>query len=162
MSDYSQEYLHTLFDYKDGNLFWKQNRAKGKIKVGQEVGNISTRGYKRVMIEYKEIAVHRLIFLMHHGYMPNVIDHVNGNPLDNRIENLREATHQTNQYNKKIGRNNSSGCKNVSWNKKSHNWQVHIRQNKKVYCWYVKDFELAELIACEARSKFHKEFARHE
>jgi ribosomal protein L44E len=151
-----------LFDYKDGNLLWKMDKAKGKIKAGSVAGGITSKGYMRVTINYKEYPLHRIIFLLHHGYCPNVVDHINGNVLDNRIENLREATDQTNQYNRKRGLNNKSGCKNVSWNKASNAWQVHIRCNKKVKSWYVKDFELAELVAYEARSLYHGSFANHD
>jgi hypothetical protein len=161
MSEINKEQVQSLFDYKDGKLFWKSDRARGKVKAGSEAGSLSYRGYKRLMIGYKEYPAHKIVFLLHHGYMPKVIDHIDGNPLNNKIENLREATAQTNQYNRKRGSNNTSGCKNVSWNEKGKTWQVHVRQNKKVHCWYAKDFELAELIAQEARTKFHGEFVNH-
>lgn len=161
MADCTQSYLQSLFEYKDGNLLWKIDRARGKIKAGSVVGNLTSRGYLRVMINYKEYPLHRIIFLFHHGYLPKVLDHINGNPLDNRIENLREATDQTNQYNRKCGSNNTSGCKNVSWNRANNVWQVHITCNKKVKSWYVKDFELAELVAHEARALYHGSFANH-
>lgn len=161
MNDLTQQQVKSLFDYRDGKLFWKENRAKGKVKAGDEAGGVCRRGYKRVMIGYKEYPVHKIIYLLHHGKIPVVVDHINNNSLDNRIENLREADHQKNMYNRRVGINNKSGCKNVSWNKKSKSWQVHVRANKKVHCWYVSDFELAELIAVEARCLYHKEFACH-
>ena len=174
MSDYSRlrtpftgmsfptlEHLNSLFKYTKDGLFWKTDRARGKIKAGNLVGSITSSGYKRVMIDYKEYPLHRIVYFMHHGYIPKMIDHINGNALDNNIENLRDATAQTNQYNRKRGSNNTSGCKNVSWHDKKQVWQVHIGHNKKVKCWYVKDFELAEFIAQEARSLYHGSFANH-
>lgn len=158
----SQIDVANLFEYKDGTLIWKINRSKGKVKAGDVAGGITSKGYLRVMINYKEYPLHRIVFLLHHGYFPQVVDHINGNPLDNRIENLRDATNQTNQYNRKCGANNTSGCKNVSWNQKKNVWQVHLRHNKKVKSWYVKDFELAELIAHEARALYHGSFANHD
>ena len=155
----TKEHLHGLFDYRDGVLFWKNDSARRKIKAGDVAGSDTSQGYRRVTIGYKEIPLHRIVFCMHHGYVPEVIDHINGNPKDNRIENLREATPSTNQHNKKIGKNNTSGCKNVSLVK--GRWQVAIRANKKRYWWYTDDFEFAELLAHEARLKYHGEFANH-
>lgn len=161
MSAVTQQQVQSLFDYKDGKLFWKENRARGKVKAGNEAGCLSTRGYHRLMIEYKEYSTHRIIFLHQHGYLPKIVDHIDGNTLNNHIENLRESDSQSNQYNRRKSVNNSSGCKNVSWNEKSQKWQVHVKHNKKVHAWYVKDFELAELVAQEARNKFHGAFVNH-
>lgn len=161
MNELTQQQVQSLFDYRDGKLFWKEDRARGKVKAGSEAGCLTTKGYKRLMIGYKEYPTHKVIYLWHHGEYPEVIDHINNDPLDNKIENLRKATYLTNMYNKRKGKNNKSGCKNVSWNSKTKVWQIHIRSNKKVRCWYVKDFELAELIAHEARSLYHGKFANH-
>jgi hypothetical protein len=161
MSPLTQDYVNSLFEHKDDVLFWKVSRGNGKIKAGDVAGCLTSQGYKRVMIDYKEYPLHRIAFLMHYGYFPEAVDHINGNPLDNSIQNLRDATAQTNQYNRRKGTNNKSGCKNVSWHKKNQVWQVHVRHDKKVKSWYVKDFELAELIAQEARNLYHGNFANH-
>ena len=160
MSDLTLSYLHTLFEYKDGVLYRKIARAN--TKVGDEAGWIGNKGYKLVGLNYKCILEHRIIFMMFHGYMPKFVDHINGNIKDNRIENLREANCITNGYNQKLTKRNTSGCKNVSWNKQRGKWVVRIvHSKKKVKQWYVDDFELAELIAYEARIKFHGDFANH-
>jgi hypothetical protein len=160
MSDYSQEYLHTLFDYKDGKIYKKLNRSNAKI--GEEAGWIGNRGYKVVGLNYKDVLVHKIIFIMHHGYAPKYIDHINGNRIDNKIENLREATISQNGCNQKLSTRNKTGCKNVSWNKARQKWVVRIVfDSGKLKQWYVSDFEFAELLAYEAREKYHKEFACH-
>lgn len=161
MNELTLPYLHSLFEYKDGELFWKIDRARGKVKAGSQAGGVTSTGYRRVMIGYKEYPLHRIIFMIYHGHIPKVIDHIDGNPLNNRIENLREASAQTNQYNRKLSKNNTSGCKNVSFNKKNKIWQVHVRSAKKVHAWYVESLELAELVAHEARIKFHGDFVNH-
>jgi hypothetical protein len=161
MSELTLPYLHSLFEYRDGKLFWKKDRARGKVKSGAEAGCLTSSGYHRLMLDYKEYPTHRIIFMMHHGYIPKVIDHIDGNTKNNKIENLRESCSQTNQYNRKLGKNNTSGCKNVSFNKRNNLWQIHIRCNKKVHSWYVESLELAELVAYEARVKFHGAFVNH-
>lgn len=99
---------------------------------------------------------------MHHGYLPDVIDHIDGDILNNKIENLRPATHTQNMRNTKLSSRNNSGVKGVNWDKKSNKWRVHISVDGKTKTFgRFKDMELAELIAIEARDKYYGEFARH-
>lgn len=58
-----------------------------------------------------------------------VIDHQNGNGLDNRRANIRVATKSQNQWNRKLNENNSSGIKGVSWNKASKKWHATIKHD---------------------------------
>jgi hypothetical protein len=161
MSDITQEQLKALFDYKDGFLVRKTNVAN--TKIGDVVGTKNARdGYSRVCVNYKDYLTHRLIFLWHYGYLPKNIDHINLNRSDNNIENLREATNSQNTYNQCKSPRNTSGCKNVSWCKKTNKWLVRIAyNNRKIKQWQIDDFELAELVAYEAREKYHGKFANH-
>jgi hypothetical protein len=155
----TQEYAHSLFEYKDGSLYWKVRKAP-HVKIGARVGS-PILGYESVYVDGRNWRIHRLVFLMQHGYMPKMIDHINGDRKDNRIENLREANHQTNAYNQNMKCNNKSGIKGVSWNKDRQKWVVRVNHNKKTYQRYVQDLELAELVAIEMRSKLHGEFANN-
>jgi len=56
-----------------------------------------------------------------------LVDHVNGNTLDNRRCNLRHATHQQNMQNRKMQSNNASGYRGVAWNKKGKVWVASIK-----------------------------------
>ena len=106
--------------------------------------------------------MHRLIFLFHYGYLPKIIDHIDGNPLNNDIKNLRESTHIENCQNAKKRTTNTSGCKNVSWHKPANKWAVRLSINqKKVFFGLFEDIELADLVAHEARDLYHGKFARH-
>ena len=118
---------------------------------------------RSVEIDHKSYSVHRLVWLMHHGVLPEFLDHINGNKLDNRIENLRPATKSQNNQNKRLYSNNTSGVKGVCWHKRIKKWQVNVRVNGKQKSFgFFDDIELAELVASEARNKLHGQFARHQ
>lgn len=155
----TQEKVLRMFRYVDGRLFWNVSRSGARI--GVEAGHIRS-GYRRVEINGTVYASHRIVFLMHHGYMPEYIDHINGVRDDNRIENLREATRFENCQNAKRRADNSSGAKGVSWHKRIGKWHVEVMANKiRRHIGYFEDLELAELVAQEARNKFHGRFANH-
>lgn len=155
----NQDLLHQLFEYRDGELYWKVN--KGTATVGSLASKKRPDGYARVGIDGKRYFAHRLIFLMQYGYMPDFIDHIDGNPSNNHIENLREATHQQNLRNKKIQTNNKSGVNGVHWNKINQNWIVQIRLNGKTkHVGVFEDLELAQLVSSEVRDKYYGEFVR--
>jgi len=74
----------------------------------------------------RTIFMHRIIVGVHKG---KETDHVNGNGLDNQRANLRLVTGSQNQQNRKIGKNNTSGYKGVTWNKKDKLWRAVIKIN---------------------------------
>ena len=148
------------FTYKDGHLYWKRPRLG--IQVNDQAGSVDTKCYLRIRFNGKKYLNHRLIFLMHYGHLPEMLDHIDNNPLNNRIENLRPATRKENGYNRSVQKNNNSGYKNVYWHKQAKRWSVTITFNKKIkYIGLFKDLELAGLVAQEARNKYHGEFACH-
>jgi hypothetical protein len=157
----TQEQVNHLFEYKDGELFWK-NCNSPSVKNGAKAGHYNSYGYWRIETKYGSLAAHRVVFLMHHGYMPKIVDHIDGDKLNNKIENLRAATYEQNSYNAQIGKRNTSGAKNISWKADQCKWRVRIASNgKNITIGQFEDFELAELVAIMAREKYHGEFARH-
>ena len=156
----TQELLHELFEYRNGELYWKIHR--GAVKAGTIAGHIDNTGYKRISINKKLYRNHRLIFLMYIGKLPKIIDHINGNKLDNRIENLREATHSENLWNQKLARHNTSGAKGVAWHTRDEKWYCSIKiGGKQIYLGYYSDFEEAKKVVEKARNKYHGEFANN-
>lgn len=98
-----------LFKYHEcGNL--SRKKAYHKAHQGRFIGCIQKNGYVRIAVrdngKIKPLLAHRLIFYMHHGYLPSLIDHINRNPSDNRIENLREATVSENHRNRDMRKTN--------------------------------------------------------
>src|SRR3972149_6021810 len=71
----------------------------------------------------RRIGMHREIIKTPKGMYT---DHINGNPLDNRKENLRIVTFSQNMLNRKRYKNNKSGHKGVVWNKDRQKWRVRI------------------------------------
>jgi hypothetical protein len=154
------ERLEELFEYRNGNLYNKTNR-NSKSKIGQIAGSYSGK-YGLITIDNVAFTIHRIIFFMHHKYVPDYIDHINGNKHDNRIENLRKATKFQNQHNRGFNINNTSGVKNVYWHKKSQKWIANMRYNGKSLTFGSYDsLEKAKEVVREFRENNHKEFANH-
>jgi hypothetical protein len=76
-----------------------------------------------------------ILFTMHRVIMncpkDKMIDHKDGNGLNNQKSNLRICTNGQNQGNRKLNSNNKSGIKGVSWHKRDRKWQASIRVGKK-------------------------------
>jgi hypothetical protein len=156
----TKERVLKLLEYRDGSLFWKVKPAK-QIAVGAEAGCKNSHGYCVVRVDGVLYGAHRIVFLMHHGYLPDYIDHADGNRLNNSIDNLRSATASENACNKSAQSNNKSGVSGVRWHKQIKHWCVEIQVNKvKHYLGIYKDLELAALVASEARTLYHGNFAK--
>lgn len=157
----TKDKLHELFEYKDGVLYWRVDMHPNKV-AGNPVGSITKSGYLETKVYGAPYKVHRLIWSLHFDSNPEMIDHIDGNKTNNDIHNLRESTRSENGFNQKLRKDSTSGIKGVTWNKQSRKWLVQCQVNKrKMYFGIYEDLELAELVAVEARNKYHGEFARH-
>ncbi len=153
-----------LFEYdrEAGKLFWKVATSR-RIKVGQEAGSIDTEGYRIVEIDGKKYKVHRLIFLIEHGYLPEFIDHKDGNPLNNHISNLRECSNQENQRNKSKYSNNTSGIVGVYWYKSANKWRARCsdRNGNRTHLGHFTNKHHAGEAVRKFRIQEHVEFVKH-
>jgi hypothetical protein len=164
----TQEKLKELFDYReDGNLVRKNACGGNGNYAGRVVGCkpkeiTRSQRYVSTKIKGQHYSVHKLIYLWHTGIWPEQLDHINRNTIDNRIENLREASSSENASNRKLFSTNTSGAKGVSWHKARNKWFVYVDQNKRrKNIGYFDDLEFAELVAIEARNKYHGNYANH-
>lgn len=146
-----------LFDYSEGKLFWKEQR--GRINAGQEAGTLGQIGRMYVQVDKKKYLVHRIVWFLHHGSCPEFLDHIDGNPLNNKIENLRPATKQQNAMNRKVKSDSLLGIKGVF--RKGSKFGASIYLNGTPH--YLGTFnsqELAKQAYSSAAEQHFKEFAR--
>ena len=162
MRDLTVDLLNHLFEYdkETGNLIWKiQNQGARK---GSIAGTLRPDGRYQIAINNKLYLTHRLVFLMHKGYLPEILDHINNDAGDNRIENLRAASRSQNGYNSKLASNNKSGYKGVFWLKETKKWRAGITFNKKaIYLGCFDNVEEAAEVVRKAREELHGDFAHH-
>lgn len=148
-----------LFRYLDGKLIRKVSTSS-RARAGVAVGNITGDGHLQVYVNGRSRYVHRIIYEMHNGPIPEgmYVDHVNQIPTDNRIENLRLVTNQENQRNQTRNTNNTSGVTGVYWRKDVKMWQVRIRvSGKLLHVGYFTSFDDAVTARKEAEKQhgFH-------
>jgi hypothetical protein len=155
----TKDYLHELFDYKNGELFWKVRLARC-IQIGDKAGCIDNNNYCKIRINKRFYGAHRIIYAMHHGYFPKQIDHIDRNPSNNKIENLRETNYAENQWNTLKKSRNTSGYKNVIFRKDKQVWACRFKVNgKHIMRGYFKTAEEANELAIQLRKELHGQFA---
>lgn len=146
------------YDQTTGRFIWKPGRAG--VSGGTEAGSISTWGYRQIKINGKQYAAHRLAwFIVYHEWPARELDHINGDKLDNRITNLREATRSQNQAAISRHRDSAQPFKGVQ-RLPSGRWRAHITKDYKRRHVGVYDTpEEASAAYYEAASQLHGKFA---
>lgn len=117
------------YDQETGKLY-RKTRTANAIKAGDEAGYYRKDGYSVVSLKNRSWLAHRIVWLLVHGVLPDFeIDHIDGCPSNNRIENLRIADRSLNMMNRVKQRRNTSGHQGVFWSKQKKKWRVQIRVN---------------------------------
>lgn len=122
----SQKQLKEYLEYKeDGHLYWIKIHPKTrKTKVGNRYGNLSKRGYIEGQVVGFRYLEHRLIWFYHHGVWPKLLDHIDGDKTNNKVENLRPCNVQNNAFNRPGNKGSSSKYKGVSWCEGTKSWRA--------------------------------------
>tara|TARA_R110000851_G_scaffold331261_1_gene505203 strand:+ start:533 stop:1081 length:549 start_codon:yes stop_codon:yes gene_type:complete len=151
-----------IFTWIDKEENDHHDRAWNKKYAGIEAGTTATLMGKK----YRNIQVNKLLFLAHrlawfyvYGYWPDRIDHIDGDGLNNKIDNLRDVTAMRNQRNRRMSSNNKSGVMGVCWDKKKARWKSYITVNSKTvnigYSDYLWD-AICERKSAESKLGFHE------
>lgn len=145
-----------IVDKEDVNKLLSQNRH---LKV-------SNRGYAYFKYHRETYFLHRFLMGLPREYDYDttlIVDHINGNTLDNRKSNLRICPKEKNAINCKLYKNNKSGYKGINYVKRLDSWQVGIsKKGKTVYLGTYKKLEDAIKVRKEAEEKYYGEYARKE
>ncbi len=147
------------YDQVAGVFTWRQSRSRQP--VGAVAGYVNKIGYRRIGIDGRIYAAHRLAWLHVFGISPKQLDHRNGISDDDRIANLRCATSSQNAANRGIRRDNKSGFKGVGWHKSKGLWCARIGLNgRRKTLGYFDDPREAHVAYAKAAVETFGEFAR--
>lgn len=123
---------HFSYDEHTGIIRSKTNRRN--VHAGEIVGTPDRQGYIVTTLFKRPLKQHRMAWAMTHGAWPaGMIDHINGDKQDNRIENLRVVSNAQNKQNVSKPANNTSGFMGVSFHKPSGKWVANIKVDGKAH-----------------------------
>ncbi|HIE5873633.1 TPA: HNH endonuclease signature motif containing protein [Pseudomonas aeruginosa] len=158
----TQERLKELlrYDTETGEFTWLARKGSRAL-VGSKAGSNDGQGYIRIAIDGRRYRAHRLAWLYCYGKWPAAqVDHLNHRRDDNRLSNLREASHSENQRNASLCRRNTSGELEISLEASRQKWRVLIsidETGKRKHIGYFCSFEEAR----SARDKAYKRNGYH-
>jgi len=154
------------YDANSGVFIWTKEPAIMRRDLGKEAGTRRPNGYVYIGLgEFGQVAAHRLAWVYMHGSIPPgmEIDHIDGDPSNNRISNLRLATSSQQKRNKKVQSNNRSGLKGAYYHAihKGKKWRSQIKVGDSlIFLGYFETAQEAhEAYGLAARTHFG-EFAR--
>jgi hypothetical protein len=115
---------------EDGRLWWVDYVRRPSWN-GREAGNNTPNGYRKIKFRGRQLLTHRVAWLLHYGVWPSGdIDHIDGDPLNNRIDNLRDVSHRVNMQNQ-VHAQARNPDRLVGATKKKGKWMAQININGK-------------------------------
>ena len=156
------ELLNEMFEYRSGDLYWKVDKGPLAMR-GSKAGCTNSEGYVTVGLNRRRYLAHRFIWAMHGNDPVPLLDHINGDKTDNRIENLRIGNPEMNMQNMRLRKDSTSGIKGVSWHKQSCKWIGQVWHRNQIYkAGSFPDKDQCAQAVRELRESLHGEFARHQ
>jgi len=125
----TQELVKELFFYSPETGFLTRKKTLTyNAKAGDVLKTVNNMGYVTLNVAGKRYLAHRLIWLYVHGTWPkHEIDHINGLRHDNRLDNLRDVSHQANLNNQRLNKRNKYNCRGVTFQKNAQKFCVNFR-----------------------------------
>ena len=158
--------FHHLFRYDDFTGLLIRRCNQGNQFRGTIAGVTNRRLYAFVYVDNRCLAVHRVIWSMMRGPIPDgkVIDHIDGNRFNNRLSNLRLVSKATNNRNQRRRTDNTSGITGV-WEcpNSPYPWRAHIAhmgKNIRLGCFRTKEEAIAARKDANVRFGFHENHGR--
>ena len=123
--------VNELYTYSKefGHVIYKSCQYRPSV-VGSRVGSTNSRGYRTFRICGYTFTEHQIAWYINFGEIPPILDHINGNKDDNRLENLRSVTRSQNNMNRRHTVKNKLGFKGVFLQKDMNKYRAVIRANK--------------------------------
>ena len=142
-------------DAEEGDLFWRGNIFEDG-KERRASGYVNPRGYKSIVLFGRRVLEHRVVYALHNGSWPKIVDHIDRVKTNNRPDNLREANHSTNNQNRNSRKGASSKFLGVFWDSQRGKWRAEICKSgiKKSLGRFSKEEEAAEAYNTAARHLF--------
>jgi len=159
----AEKRFEDYFKYCGNGGLVRLKKVGGPTFVGQRTigfNRSKNRQYKQIKFFGKYFYIHRVIWLVvKRTEPPRIIDHINGNGADNRIENLRAANHAENNYNSKLRKDNKTGFRGIT--KRGNSFRVRLMKNGKEICFgSFKTKKEAIAIQRQALEQLHLQFKR--
>jgi hypothetical protein len=154
--EFTKELVSKYISYDPETGAFTRIKKSGPKKAGDIVGCVAGK-YLQINICGKRLRGHQLAWLFVHGRLPKLIDHINGDGLDNRICNLREVSQKENIHNfRKLPSHNTTGFLGVSYYKAGKKFSSHINLNgKKIHLGYFSSPDVAHQAYLDAKRKLH-------
>lgn len=146
MNNLQKQEIESYVTYEDAYAIFRHdgtNDVLWKLKAGKWsiLGYDKKSKWQRVRCFKTKVQRHRLVWLLHKRSWPkDGVDHIDGNPRNNRIENLRECTTEENGQNRGIGSNNKSGFVGICFKRGKYEVSMKVKKQYR----YIGRFELLD------------------
>ena len=156
------ESLLSLYRYDPNTGVIFRNKRMGNHQADSPCNAITSNGkYYKTTYQGTQVLLHRLAWFLHYKEQPpDVIDHIDGDGLNNRINNLRKATTSTNQMNIDATSKSSTGLKGIMPIRNGTLFRAEVCVQGKRYQKHSKDVSKLQAWVTTKRQELHGEYAR--